>query len=140
MSTLVWVFWVAAGVVLYTFVLYPLLAGLLARCWGRPLRRTATMPRSVSIVLAARNEAGRIRQRLEELLAIVKVEGIEGEILVVSDGSTDGTADIARGVDSGLIRVLELPGRQGKAAALSAGCARATGEILVFADVRQSWP
>jgi cellulose synthase/poly-beta-1,6-N-acetylglucosamine synthase-like glycosyltransferase len=139
MNILVWIFWGAAGVVAYTFVLYPLLAGLLARFLGRPLERSATLPRSVSIVIAACNEAGRIRQRLEELLGVLKVEGIEGEIVVVSDGSTDGTPEIARGVSAELIRVLEQPARRGKAAALSAGCALATGEVLVFADVRQSW-
>jgi cellulose synthase/poly-beta-1,6-N-acetylglucosamine synthase-like glycosyltransferase len=62
-----------------------------------------------------------------------------GEVIVVSDGSTDDTAAIARASGMGFVRVLELPARAGKAVALTAGCAASRHEIVVFADARQSW-
>src|SRR5205807_8858692 len=64
---------------------------------------------------------------------------LSGEVVLVSDGSSDGTAAVARAHTKGPVRVLELPARVGKAAALTAGCAAATGDVLAFADVRQTW-
>jgi cellulose synthase/poly-beta-1,6-N-acetylglucosamine synthase-like glycosyltransferase len=58
------------------------------------------------------------------------------EILVVSDGSTDETDSIAGEFAGRGVRLLRQP-QQGKSAALNAGMAQATGEILFFTDVRQ---
>jgi cellulose synthase/poly-beta-1,6-N-acetylglucosamine synthase-like glycosyltransferase len=130
-------FWMCAACVLYPYVVYPLLLGLAARLWPRPVRRTGPLPRSFSIVVAAHNEAARIETRLRELAGLVRRVGMTGEIIVVSDGSTDGTAERARRVQS--VQVLELAEHRGKAAALTCGVRAAAHEILVFADVRQSW-
>jgi cellulose synthase/poly-beta-1,6-N-acetylglucosamine synthase-like glycosyltransferase len=64
---------------------------------------------------------------------------VEGEVIVVSDGSTDGTAAAARSVPGGLVRVIEFPDNRGKAVALAAAAAAARHDILVFADARQRW-
>jgi cellulose synthase/poly-beta-1,6-N-acetylglucosamine synthase-like glycosyltransferase len=93
----------------------------------------------VSFVLAAHNEASQVPRRLDELTELIETTGIEGEIIVVSDGSTDATADIARSRLKVPVHVLELRARHGKAIALSEGCAFAQNEILVFADMRQTW-
>jgi cellulose synthase/poly-beta-1,6-N-acetylglucosamine synthase-like glycosyltransferase len=132
-------FWLLAAGVLYTYAGYPLLLALVARLRPRPVRRGPGHPRSVSIVVAVRNEELAIDRRLHELTAQLKAAGVRGEVVVVSDGSTDGTAAVARGHTKGPVRVLELAQWVGKASALSAGCAAATGDILVFADARQSW-
>ncbi len=132
-------FWLLAATVFYTYAGYPLLLALAARLRPRPVRRGPGHPRSVSIVVAARNEEAEIDRRLDELTAQLKGADLEGEIIVVSDGSTDGTAAVARAHTKGAVRVLELPQWLGKSAALSMGCAAATGEVLVFADARQSW-
>jgi glycosyltransferase involved in cell wall biosynthesis len=131
-------FWLLAAGVLYTYAGYPLLLVLAARLRPRPVRRGTDHSRCVSIVVAVRNEEAAISRRLDELTAQLQSSGLLGEIIVVSNGSTDGTAAVARGHTKGPVRVLELPRWVGKAAALSAGCA-ATGEVLVFADARQSW-
>src|SRR5438034_7275417 len=132
-------FWTCAAVVLYAYAGYPLLLGLVARLRPRPLRPTAAGPRSISFVLAAHNEEAGISRRLDELGALIAGCGRDGEVVVVSDGSTDGTAAVARTHTKGSVRVLELPVKEGKAAALTAGCAAAVGEVLVFADARQTW-
>jgi biofilm PGA synthesis N-glycosyltransferase PgaC len=91
------------------------------------------------VVLAACNEEANIRRRLVELIGLIRAAGVQGEIIVVSDGSSDGTPAAADSVDRDLVRVFALPKRQGKAAALSTGCASARNEIIVLADARQTW-
>jgi cellulose synthase/poly-beta-1,6-N-acetylglucosamine synthase-like glycosyltransferase len=90
----------------------------------------------VSIVVAARNEGHALRARLENLLA-ADYPGDAMQIIVVSDGSTDGSAAVLDGY-RGRVDVVELaPG--GKARALNAGVAAARHDILVFADARQTF-
>ncbi len=90
-------------------------------------------------MLAAHNEAGNIERRLLELTGLLKASGLQGEIIVVSDGSTDETASLARSFTGQGVHVEELPANEGKAAALTRGCALARHEIIVFADARQTW-
>src|SRR5436309_661985 len=94
---------------------------------------------SVSVVLAAYNEEANIERRLHEFNALLAASGREGEIIGGSDGSTDGTAVIAKAHTKGNVRVLDLPTNVGKATALTQGCALARHEIIVFADARQRW-
>jgi poly-beta-1,6-N-acetyl-D-glucosamine synthase len=132
-------FWVCAACVGYAYVVYPLLLAALAWLCGRPVRRRGPGPRSVSFILAARNESAAIDRRLAELIALLDRSQVKGEVIVVVNGSTDDTAERARAYADRRVRVLELPDAVGKAAALSAGCAAAAYDILVFADVRQTW-
>jgi cellulose synthase/poly-beta-1,6-N-acetylglucosamine synthase-like glycosyltransferase len=132
-------FWACAACVLYTCFLYPLLIAVLAALRCRRVLLTRPPPRSVSFVLAAHDEADLIEGRLDELTSLIETAGVEGEIIVVSDGSTDATAELARGPTKGRVHVVELPRRQGKAAALTQGCLLARHEVLVFADMRQRW-
>ena len=132
-------FWIAAACVLYPYLLYPVLAWALARLRGRPVRPAGPAPRAVSVVVAAHDEGENIVRRLDETSAQLAAAGLDGEVVVVCDGCTDATAAAARAHPSPLVRVLELPGRAGKAVALTEGCAAAVHEIVVFADVRQVW-
>jgi cellulose synthase/poly-beta-1,6-N-acetylglucosamine synthase-like glycosyltransferase len=139
MTLLEALFWLLAAFVGYTYVGYPLLLFLLGRVWPRPQRRDGRIPRSVSVVITARDEAQRIGRKLVEMTSAITQAGLEGEVIVVSDGSTDGTAKVARRFASRGVRVIELPTNQGKAAALTAGCLTARHAILLLADTRQSW-
>ena len=132
-------FWIALAVTMYAYVLYPLGIGLAARLHPRPVRPTQEPPRSISIVLAARNEAASVARRLREFIDCIATHKLDGEIIVVSDGSTDNTADIARSFADRGVRVIELGGNFGKAAAISRGFVVARGEIVVLADLRQTW-
>ncbi len=132
------VFWVCFAVVGYTIVGYPLLLALAGRLRNRP-RRIEPVQTSVSIVLAVHNEEQHLSRRLEELTGLLRKSALPGEVIVVSDGSTDRSVDVARGFEDRGVRVVALEPNQGKAAALSRAFAEARHEIVVFADARQHW-
>jgi biofilm PGA synthesis N-glycosyltransferase PgaC len=129
--------WIALGWIAYTYALYPLIIALLVR--KSPLKTSPAFSGTISIVIAACNEERAIGPRVEELLRLVTVSGLTGEIIVVSDGSIDGTVTQANPTLDPRVQVISLPMNVGKAAALSRGCAAAKGDVLVFADVRQRW-
>lgn len=85
------------------------------------------IPDSISIVLPAKNEA----RNLVDLLPQIKLLHPEAEILVINDGSTDNTAQVA--IDFG-VKVISHPYSQGNGAAIKTGARNATGELLVFMD------
>ncbi|MDB5358189.1 MAG: glycosyl transferase [Phycisphaerales bacterium] len=137
-----WTFWVCVICVLYAYVAYPILIAAIAKARGRPIRRGKVHVNSVSVVIAAHNERASIARRTREMTALIAASGLEGEVIIVSDGSTDGTAAAARSAlpaDGSPIKVIELMENHGKAAALNAGCSAARGGVIVFADVRQTW-
>jgi poly-beta-1,6-N-acetyl-D-glucosamine synthase len=129
-------FWLAVVFVAYVYAGYPLVLRGWAALASRPVRKRASSGDrrypSVSVVIAARNEAARLPGRLRNILA----QNYPGplEIIVASDGSTD-QPDAAVAPFRG-VRLIELP-VAGKAVALNHGVAAARGEILVFADARQ---
>lgn len=132
-------FWSSAVAIGYVYAGYPLLLAAWARLAPRPARAAGVdAPRdwpAISIIVAARNEAGRLPARVQNLLEL-PYPG-RREILVASDGSTDGTAD-ALAPFGDAVRLLELP-PGGKPLALNAAVAASRGEILVFADARQTF-
>ena len=133
------VFWCSIGLAFYTYICYPIVIGLAARWRSRPIRRAEGEQPSISIITAAYNEEKYVEGRLAELSSLLLQSGLLGEIIVVSDGSTDRTVDRSRRFAEPFVRVVELPQNLGKAAALNAGCKEARHPILVFADFRQSW-
>jgi cellulose synthase/poly-beta-1,6-N-acetylglucosamine synthase-like glycosyltransferase len=132
------IFWACLAVVVYAYVGYPLVLWCVARLRPKRVRR-APFHGNVSVVLAARNEAGRVADRRDELMSLLGQSGLAGEVVIVSDGSTDGTAAAARDGADTRVRVIELTENVGKAQALSRGVAAASGDVIVFADARQRW-
>jgi poly-beta-1,6-N-acetyl-D-glucosamine synthase len=128
-----------AALVAHAYVVYPIAIAVLARLRRKNLAMAPAAYPSVSIVIAAMNEEMSIAARLEELTSHIKLNNLVGEVVVVSDGSTDRTAEIVRLFAERDVRLIELPENVGKATALTQGCAAAHNEILVFADARQHW-
>jgi cellulose synthase/poly-beta-1,6-N-acetylglucosamine synthase-like glycosyltransferase len=125
---------VAAGLLAYTYIGYPLLLALAAQLRPRGHATAAIRPR-VSVVIPARDEARALPNKLASLLAQDYPQD-RLEILVISDGSTDETARAAASI-SPRVQVIELLQPLGKPAALNVGAERARGEILVLTDARQ---
>jgi glycosyltransferase involved in cell wall biosynthesis len=90
---------------------------------ARPLR--------VSIVIPAFNSAVYLDHNVRAVRAFLADQGLDGEVIVADDGSTDGTPDSIASAPN--VRVLRLPHR-GKGAALRAGMLSATGDIRAFTD------
>jgi glycosyltransferase involved in cell wall biosynthesis len=82
----------------------------------------------MSCVICAYNEAPRIGT----VLAVACAHPLLGEIIVVDDGSTDGTAEIVEGFTS--VRLIRCTENRGKSAAMAAGIAAAQGELVMLLD------
>lgn len=132
-------FWSALLLVVYAYAGYPLLLAALARLRPRPVLPAPIQP-TVSIIMAARNEAPNLPRKLANLQQLDYPAHLL-EILIVSDGSTDATNALleqhaALQTTPPLIPIL-LPASGGKALALNVAVAQARGDILVFLDLRQ---
>jgi glycosyltransferase involved in cell wall biosynthesis len=88
----------------------------------------------LSVILPARNEAHHIRANVRRVCEVLAGEGLE--VVVVDDGSADGTADeAARAAAEGLpVKVVRQQPNRGKGAALVRGFAETTGELVAFLD------
>jgi cellulose synthase/poly-beta-1,6-N-acetylglucosamine synthase-like glycosyltransferase len=118
----------------YTYVAYPLLVALVSAFRRRRLTlETPTEWPSISITLAAYNEAARIRDTLESLLR-VDYPPEQRQILVISDASTDGTDAIVAEFASRGIGLLRMAKRGGKDAAENAALPHLRGSIIVNTD------
>ncbi|WP_347261685.1 glycosyltransferase family 2 protein [Rudaea sp.] len=130
---IVCVFWSSLALVGYAYLGYPLLARLLARTLGNAPRQDETTP-DVTVVIAARNEAGRIAARIGNIFE-QDYPREKLHVLVVSDGSCDGTETAAR-IDAS-VRVIALAENAGKAVALNAALDEVSTDFVVFTDARQ---
>jgi cellulose synthase/poly-beta-1,6-N-acetylglucosamine synthase-like glycosyltransferase len=131
------VFWLSAGLILYTHAGYPLALRALLALRRRPTLRPGSWeePPRVSLIVAAYDEEEVIAAKVANALAL-DYPRERLELIVASDGSADATAERARA--AGADRVLELP-RRGKVAAQNAAAERAAGEILAFSDANSLW-
>ena len=131
-----WVFWLAASVVGYSYLGYPLWLWLRSRWSPRPVRRGSDEP-SVSVVMVARNEEAVLGQKLENLLKL-DYPAEKLNVVVVSDGSSDGTVAVLREFERNpRVRTVVKAASQGKAAGLNDAIRVADGEVLLFTDARQ---
>jgi len=88
-------------------------------------------PMNLSVIIPVYNEAGNIR----EILKRVEAQNLANEIVVVDDGSTDGTRDILRELDGQtMVRVILHERNQGKGAAVVTGLKASRGELLLIQD------
>ncbi len=136
-ATLTVLFWLAAGLLAYTYVGYPGLMALVARFRPRMIRKGPIRPR-VTLLVVAHNEASRLEAKLQNCLALDYPRDCL-EIVVASDGSADGTVEVARRYEHDGVRVLAFEARRGKPSVLNDVVPEARGEIVVLADARQTF-
>jgi cellulose synthase/poly-beta-1,6-N-acetylglucosamine synthase-like glycosyltransferase len=132
------IFWICAGLIVFTHAGYPVALWVLARLRRRPAIEHPVPPErlpEVSLVIAAYDEEAGIAAKIENALAL-DYPRERLQLIVASDGSSDGTADAARAAGADL--VLELP-RTGKIAAQNSAVERATGSVLAFSDANSFW-
>ncbi|MFC1639648.1 glycosyltransferase family 2 protein [Gemmatimonadota bacterium] len=122
---------------LYPYVIYPPAVVAASKFWGRRWHRGNACS-SVTVLISVHNEERVIRDKVENALALEYPAG-RLEIVVVSDGSTDGTdAIVSSFADPRL--VLKAYERAGKTACLNRAVAEVSGEILVFTDANSMFP
>jgi len=131
-----WAFWMAAALIGYAYFGYPAWLYVRSRWSPRPVRRGAIEP-AVSAVVVARNEEQAIDAKLRNLLAL-DYPAQKLDVVVVSDGSSDGTEGILRNrARDPRVRPVLKAAPQGKAAGLNDAIKVASGEILLLTDARQ---
>jgi cellulose synthase/poly-beta-1,6-N-acetylglucosamine synthase-like glycosyltransferase len=125
----------AAALSLYLIAGYPLILARWKR-FGPPIGKQLGYAPTVSVVLAVYNGDQFLHRKLENILALNYPPG-QLDVVVVSDGSTDATDEIAHSFANRSVRLFVVP-HGGKAAALNHAIRHASGEILLFVDVRQA--
>jgi glycosyltransferase involved in cell wall biosynthesis len=97
-------------------------------------------PPRISIVIPAFNESRRIAASLGKLLEFLGTTPLSFEILVVNDGSTDGTGTIVRRFEREGVRLIHHDERRGKGHSVRTGILNATGTYVLFTDADLSTP
>jgi cellulose synthase/poly-beta-1,6-N-acetylglucosamine synthase-like glycosyltransferase len=133
------VFWVCLAIGLYPYAGYPLCVALLRAIRPRPVRAEPIAPR-VTVVISAYNEAPHIEATVRNKLDQDYPHGLL-DVMVVSDGSTDGTDQVLTRLaqQNPRIAFFRQEPRAGKTAALNWLLERARGEIIVFADANSMY-
>ena len=100
------------------------------------------MEPTYSIVIPAYNESARLGATLDKVLAYVRSQGWNAEVIVVNDGSRDDTAEIVRSfaAKEPALRLVENPGNRGKGYSVRNGMLNARGQIVLFSDADLSSP
>ena len=129
-------FWLAAVTVFYTYFGFPLLVLLRGILKRRSIQYGSITP-SINVIIVAHNEAKIIGKKLDNLLSL-DYPSDKMEIIVASDGSTDGTNEIVGNYENKGIKFLQLP-RTGKIPALNEAVTHATADILIFSDANSMY-
>jgi biofilm PGA synthesis N-glycosyltransferase PgaC len=131
---------VCAVLLFYTFVGYPVLVTLIARYRHKPLNGQPGWQPRVAVVIVMHNEAARVRSKLATLLD-QDYPCDHVRIVVVSDGSTDGTVrcvqEFAAENPTMAVTIVDKTERRGKAACLNDAVATGDEPVVVFTDARQ---
>ena len=90
--------------------------------------------RKLSVVVPVFNERNTLVEILRRMRAVELPDGIEREIIVIDDGSTDGTRDVLKQLGDSTVRVVMHEHNRGKGAAVRTGIKHATGDYVLVQD------
>ena len=127
------VFWVAVGLVVYTYAGYPVVLVALRSFIRRPVDRRPIEP-FLSVLVPAYNEAHVIAEKIRNVLAI-DYPADRYELVVACDGPSDGTSEIVRSMADGhRVRAFTFERNRGKLHVLNDVMPQLRGEIVAFSD------
>jgi len=132
----VYIFSVSVFLIFYAYFGYPLTLYLMTLFRVKNVHK-AYVHYSVTLIIAAHNEEMRIRDKIENVLAL-NYPKRKLQVVVASDGSTDNTNAIVREYADQGIELLEIESRKGKENAQKLAVANSTADILIFSDVSTS--
>jgi cellulose synthase/poly-beta-1,6-N-acetylglucosamine synthase-like glycosyltransferase len=127
-----WLFWLSVGTIVYTFLLFPIILILRSLIFQKKIKSSRNFTPGLSIIVAAYNEEDGIEAKLDNLLES-NYPRENMEILVASDGSTDGTNRIVEAYSAPEVKLIAFP-RLGKNRAISKAAESAQNDIIVFTD------
>jgi len=107
--------------------------------------RTPPKLRKLSVVVPVFNERTTLVEVIRRMRTVELPDGIEREIIMVDDGSTDGTRDVLRQLGDSTVRVLKHDTNRGKGAAVRTGLQVASGDYVLVQDADleydpEDWP
>lgn len=132
------VFWTSVFLIFYTYAGYSMLIIALSRFFNNRVARKEGYTPKVTFLITAYNEEKNIAQKLENTLSLDYPKD-RLEILVASDGSTDGTDEIVKGYAAKGVRLLRVEGRVGKTGTQNRAVEAATGEVIIFSDATTTY-
>ncbi|MEO0943947.1 MAG: glycosyltransferase [Pseudomonadota bacterium] len=127
-------FWLCLLIIVYAIVGFPILLLAFDKIFGRDPVMTGERPKSFTFMISALNEEASIREKVENCLSLADSGNFDAQVLVVSDGSTDGTVEEVKAVKDPRIELIERKERSGKALALNSIIPLIKGEIVIFTD------
>ena len=131
------IFLLSVFALFYVYLGYPILVWLVGRTRPKTIKRASFEP-YVTILITAYNEERNLRAKLENTLLIdYPKENLE--ILVASDGSTDGTDEIVKGFSQRGVKLFRQEGRVGKTVTQNNAVEQANGEIILFSDATTNY-
>lgn len=129
--------WLSVLFVIYTYVGYPILIGILAQIKPHRISYSNLKP-SVTLLITAYNEEAVIYKKIENSLALEYPQE-KLQILIAADGSTDGTLEIVKKFSDQGVEISFVPERGGKIAAMNRAMLKARGDIIVFSDANNMY-
>ena len=104
-----------------------------------------TVYKKLTVVVPVFNERNTVVEILRRMRAVQLPQGLDLEILIVDDGSTDGTREVLSQLADSTVRVIQQPVNAGKGAAVRVGFANATGDLVLVQDADleydpEDWP
>jgi cellulose synthase/poly-beta-1,6-N-acetylglucosamine synthase-like glycosyltransferase len=128
-------FWSSVAVLFWVFIGYPVFMIILSRILGRSDTAKPELPvlPGISLLICAYNEEKVIGEKIKNSLSL-DYPADKLNIIVVSDGSSDRTNEIAASFTDSRLQFITYPDRGGKAKALNTGISYLKGEIVVFTD------
>lgn len=126
------IFWVSLFLIFWTYFGYLIALKAISLFYSNEVKKQTYFP-DVSLIITAYNEERKIRQKIENSLALDYPKD-KLEIIIVSDGSTDKTVDIVRSYQDKGIKLLTLPVRHGKHYGQGKGIEMTKNDVVVLSD------